>query len=161
MASIRKKIPGIPRIFRNPDKMTDETTKRCSNCGQYLPLSEFYKRKTFKDGLDYWCKSCYREYNKIRYETHQSDMLSHTRKYRNCVTKPSCTRVGGRGAQFELFVCEICGTEFRRRKTAVDYDYEHRGYLPRFCSRECRVESMRKSHKSKYEKEIERIKKEI
>ena len=161
MASIRKKIPGIPRIFRNSDKMTDEKTKVCKKCGRELPLSEFYKHKTTKDGLIPWCKSCLKEYNKIRYETHKSDVITRTRKYLKCVTKPSCPRVGGRGAQFELFVCEICGTEFRRRKTTVDYDYERRGYLPRFCSKECRYESMRESHKSKYEKEIERVKKEI
>ena len=160
MASICKTIPGIPRIFRNPDKMTEEKTKVCSKCGRELPLSEFNKQKSKKDGLCYWCKSCAREYNKIRRETHRSDMLTHQRKYNKCVTKPSCPRVGGKGAQFELFVCEVCGTEFRRLKTQVDYNYEHRGGLPRFCSNECRFESMRKSHKSKYAKEIERIKKE-
>ena len=140
--------------------MTDEKTKVCTKCGRELPLSEFVKQKKSKDGLMYWCKSCVREYNIIRYETHKSDMLTHQHKYYKCTTKPSCPRVGGHGAQFELFVCEVCGTEFRRSKAQVDYDYEHRGYLPRFCSKECRVESRRKSHKSTYEKEIERIKKE-
>ncbi len=137
--------------------MTDEKTKKCSKCGRELPLSEFPKDKTSKDRLSYWCKSCQRERSKIWYDTHPSDV----RKYWKCVTKPSCPRVGGRGAQFELFVCEVCGTEFRRLKSTVDYHYEHCGYLPRFCSKECRDESQRKSHTSKYAKEIERIKKEI
>ena len=160
MAPIRKKIPGIPRIFRNSDKMTDEKTKVCTKCGRELPLSEFHKDKLTNDGLRSWCKSCCNEHRKIWYETHKSDALTYMRKYHKCVTKPSCPRVGGYGAQFETFICEICGTEFRRSKTQVDYDYERRGNLPRFCSRECRVESLRKSHKSKYAKEIERIKKE-
>ena len=141
--------------------MTDEPTKKCSKCGRELPLSEFCKDKTSKDRLSYWCKSCKREYDKIRYETHKSDVITRARKYLKCVTKPSCPRVGGRGAQFELFSCEICGKEFRRSKSKVDYEYEHYGHLPRFCSSECKYESMRKSHKSKYEKEIERIKKEV
>ena len=140
--------------------MTDEKTKKCSKCGRELPLSEFSKQKATKDGLISWCKSCTREYSKIRYETHKSDELTRWRKYRKCVTKPSCPRVGRNGAQFELFVCEVCGTEFRRLKSMVDYDYERRGILPRYCSNECRFESMRKSYKSKYAKEIERIKKE-
>ena len=140
--------------------MTDEKTKVCTKCGQELPLSEFVIQKKSKDGLMYWCKSCMKEYNKIRYETHQSDLLTHNRKYYKCTTNPSCPRVGGKGAQFELFVCEVCGTEFRRLKSNVDYEYERHGSLPRFCSRECYHESQRKSHKSKYEKEIERIKKE-
>ena len=141
--------------------MTEEKTKVCTKCGRELPLSEFNKHEATKDGLTYWCKLCYKEYHINWYETHKSDVITRARKYLKCVTKPSCPRVGGRGAQFELFSCEVCGTEFRRLKSKVDYQYEHYGYLPRFCSRECQYESMRKSHKSKYEKEIERIKKEI
>ena len=140
--------------------MTDEKTKVCSKCGRELPLSEFTKDKRNNDGLDYWCKSCCREHHKIWYEIHKSDQNTLKRKYRKCVTKPSCPRVGGKGAQFETFICEICGKEFRRLKSDVDYYYEHCGYLPRFCSRECNYVSMRKSYKSKYAKEIERIKKE-
>ena len=144
--------------------MIEELTKICTKCGRELPLSEFTKHKITKDGLNHWCKSCCNERNIIWYETHKSDVLTYRhnyrRKYYKCVTKPSCTRVGGYGAQFELFVCEVCGAEFRRSKSHVDYQYEHYGRLPRFCSKECYFESMRKSHKSKYEKEIERIKKE-
>ena len=145
--------------------MTDELTKVCTKCGRELPLSEFNKFKISNDGLQCWCKSCMREYqreyHKIRYETHKSDVITRARKYLKCVTKPSCPRVGGRGAHFELFTCEVCGKEFRRLKSIVDWHYEHRGILPRFCSRECQYESRRKSHKTKYEKEIERIKREI
>jgi len=140
--------------------MTDEKTKVCTKCGRELPLSEFSKQKATKDGLIPWCKTCVREYNVIRYKTHRSDALTHRHKYYTCITKPSCPRVGGRGAQFELFTCEVCGKEFRRSKSNVDWNYEQRGILPRFCSKECRVESLRKSHKTKYETEIERIKKE-
>ena len=140
--------------------MTDETTKVCAKCGRELPLSEFSKQKKSKDGLIPWCKSCLKEYHINWYETHKSDVLNRQNKYNKCVYKPSCPRVGGRGARFELFTCEVCGKEFRRLKSVVDYGYEHRGYLPRFCSRKCKYESMRKSHKSKYEKEIERIQKE-
>ena len=141
--------------------MTNELTKVCPKCGRELPLSEFCKDKTSKDRLSYWCKSCKREYDKIRYETHKSDVITRARKYLKCVTKPSCPRVGGRGAQFELFSCEICGKEFRRLKNQVDWNYEHRGTLPRFCSKECQFEAMLKTHKSKYANEIERIKKEV
>jgi len=150
--------------------MTDEKTKVCTKCGRELPLSEFSKHKITKDGLKNWCKSCTREYDKIRYETHKpdkltSDELAHKHKYwskyYNCVAKPSCLRVGRYGAQFETFICETCGKEFRRLKSSVDSNYKHRGYLPRFCSKECYFESRRKSHTSEYAKEIERIKKEI
>lgn len=32
--------------------------KNCTKCKTLLPLGEFSKNKTMKDGLSYWCKSC-------------------------------------------------------------------------------------------------------
>ena len=152
--------------------MTNELTKVCPKCGRELPLSEFNINKRNKDGLQTYCKECrkvYRENHreeilkqkKVYRENNQGDLLKYQKGYYKCVTNPSCPRVGGLGAQFEIFTCEICGKEFRRRKTQVDYNYEHRGYLPKYCSKECQYEAMRKTHKSKYAKEIERIKKEV
>lgn len=33
-------------------------TKKCSKCGRELPLSEFSKNNSTKDGYDYYCRSC-------------------------------------------------------------------------------------------------------
>ena len=33
-------------------------TKICSKCEKVLPLTEFYKHKLNKDGLQYMCKKC-------------------------------------------------------------------------------------------------------
>lgn len=33
-------------------------TKKCSKCGRELPLSEFGKNSTVKNGYDYYCRSC-------------------------------------------------------------------------------------------------------
>jgi len=137
--------------------MTDELTKVCPKCGRELPLSEFNKDKSRKDGLNVYCKEC----RKIYYENNLSDLLKKQRKYHKCVTNPSCPRVGRLGAVFETFTCEICGKEFRQYKSAVDWFYELRGTLPKYCSKECQYEASRKTHKSKYAKEIERIKKEV
>lgn len=41
-----------------------ENTKRCSKCGRELPLSEFYKRKSSKDGLQAYCKDCKKQHGK-------------------------------------------------------------------------------------------------
>ena len=35
-----------------------EGFKRCSKCGRVLPLADFNKRKSSKDGLQYYCKDC-------------------------------------------------------------------------------------------------------
>ena len=125
-----KKYREYQEFLGTQIKMIEEKTKVCTKCGRELPLSEFTKHKITKDGLDHCCKSCQNEYYKIWYKTHRSDALTNMQKYYKCISKPSCQRVGGRGAQFELFVCEVCGTEFRRRKSEVDWIYEHRGYLP-------------------------------
>jgi len=140
--------------------MTGELTKVCTKCGRELPLSEYCADKSRKDGLTCWCKSCWKKHTKIYFEARHEERLKKNRVYYECVKKPSCPRVGGYGAVFETFTCEICGKEFRRLKSNVDNMYEYQGYLPRFCSRECLHESRRKTLKSKYEKEIERIKKE-
>ena len=156
--------------------MTNELTKVCPKCGRELPLNEFYKNKTRKDGLQIYCKECQKESDKLYRENHTDDIskyqkeyrennhsyvLKRAKKYNECVKNPSCPRVGRLGAQFEVFICEICGAEFRRLKNQVDWNYEHRGTLPKYCSKECQFEAMRKTHKSKYAKEIERIKKEV
>lgn len=39
-------------------------TKKCSNCKEEKPLSEFSKKSSTKDGLHYRCKPCLSEYSK-------------------------------------------------------------------------------------------------
>jgi len=168
------------------DRMTDGM-KRCNRCGRELSLSEFHKEKSRKDGYFVWCKECRAEYDANHYtdhkdrinersakyrkenkekiaemdaeyrEEHKDEYKVRQRKYRNCVTKPSCLLVGGRGAEFELFACEVCGKEFRRNKSYVEWQYEHTGYLPRFCSRVCMGVAKRKGYLSPNERRIRRI----
>lgn len=39
-------------------------TKKCSRCGRELPVTEFYKKSDTPDGLQSWCKECFREAEK-------------------------------------------------------------------------------------------------
>lgn len=39
-----------------------EQTKICNKCGRELPLTEFYRCSRNKDGLQYTCKSCHKQY---------------------------------------------------------------------------------------------------
>ena len=41
--------------------------KRCGQCGKVLPISEFYKKKSSKDGYQAMCRSCKAEYDKAWY----------------------------------------------------------------------------------------------
>lgn len=153
-----------------------ELIKRCPKCGCELPLNEFGKNKKNKNGLQCYCKVCARNISKAYYDNHKyerhisakkyrdnhkSEISLRDKKYYSCVKKPSCLRVGGNSAQFEVFTCKICGREFRRNKAKVNWRHKYYGTSPNFCSKECQFESMKKSHKSKYENEIERIKKEV
>lgn len=102
-------------------------------------------------------KECYEQY-RIQYRRENREELNKKRKtYYYCEKNPSCNLPGKLGAAFVLFNCEVCGKEFRRRKRFVDYNYENRGYLPRFCSLKCLHESRRKTYESPYEKKIKEI----
>lgn len=41
-------------------------TKRCSHCGETLPISKFVHNRSTKDGYDYWCSYC-RSHKKREY----------------------------------------------------------------------------------------------
>lgn len=41
--------------------------KECTKCGETKPVSEYYKNKVFKDGLQYSCKKCALSYANARY----------------------------------------------------------------------------------------------
>lgn len=44
--------------------MNDKTDKKCSQCNQIKPLSEFYKNKNYAKGYCARCKNCISKYNK-------------------------------------------------------------------------------------------------
>jgi YHS domain-containing protein len=146
--------------------MTDipEGFKRCLKCGEIKAFSEFHKNKNCKDGHKSWCKECMKEYMKEyskKYNIqHYNEQIKRLNKYNKCVKNPKCPLVGGGGAEFVIFKCPICGTQFRKIKSYVDWKYEKNGQIVFYCSKECHNESMRKSHKTDYEKNIKRIRKE-
>jgi len=166
-------------------------SKRCTKCGEEKPLEEFNKDRCAHDGLYSWCKPCKKESRRRHYEENleqftesrrrrygenrereldgvrkyheenREQVLAGHRRYIHCVNNPACPAVGGRGAEFIIFTCGVCGKEFRRLKAAVDWRYEHEGRLPQFCSRSCTDASKRKDYKSPYARNIERIKKAV
>ena len=44
----------------------EKGTKVCSKCKRELPISEFYKNKSNKDGFECYCKKCVAEYDKTK-----------------------------------------------------------------------------------------------
>lgn len=49
-----------------------ENSKICSTCGKRLPISAFNRDKSRKDGYQYRCKNCYRDWYNTRYATEKS-----------------------------------------------------------------------------------------
>ncbi len=58
-------------------------TKKCSNpkCGHVLPLGEFHKDPSRKDGLCFRCKECESQRNKKYRGGHQTEIVRRKREY--------------------------------------------------------------------------------
>lgn len=52
-------------------------TKICSRCKDAKPLNQFNKHKGSKDGLQWECKACQKEYNIKRYENSRPNLKNH------------------------------------------------------------------------------------
>ena len=44
-----------------------QSCKRCCECGEIKPLTEFNRSSKGKDGYQWKCRACYKAYNKSRY----------------------------------------------------------------------------------------------
>ncbi len=53
--------------------------KKCSKCKEIKPLNEFHKDRTRKDGYQYECKICRRQY----YEEHREELKQQSKQYRD------------------------------------------------------------------------------
>lgn len=58
------------------------TSKRCPDCGEVKPASEFWNRKASSDGLAYYCKACFGLRNSRSYRKRQAEQGREARPYR-------------------------------------------------------------------------------
>lgn len=49
-------------------------TKKCSKCGRKLPLSEFSKNNSTKDGYESYCRGCKNQYVKELRQRHKAEI---------------------------------------------------------------------------------------
>lgn len=55
--------------------------KVCFKCGRELPVEQFSKNKTRKDGLDTKCKECAKQYMQQYYEENKEKIIQHNTQY--------------------------------------------------------------------------------
>ena len=58
----------------------ERVEKPCNHCGDTKPLSEFYKNKNNKSGIDSWCKACRRKYKRQHRARNYERILHRTRE---------------------------------------------------------------------------------
>ena len=60
--------------------MNQELTKKCSHCHEIKPITEYYKRKSKKDGYEYQCKKCESTRRIKRYNKYKEKELDYQHK---------------------------------------------------------------------------------
>ena len=55
-----------PVTVRDASTVCGNDTKTCTKCVEAKPLADFYKKRKSRDGADWMCKECVRDYNKKR-----------------------------------------------------------------------------------------------
>lgn len=62
--------------------MENIKTKICTKCKLKKFVDEFHKKKSFKDGLNYWCKKCSSKYKKDWNISNPEKRKNQTKRYR-------------------------------------------------------------------------------
>ena len=110
-------------------------SKKCTKCLTEKPLCEFNKQKNTKDGLRYYCKSCWKDYKLdwSRRNKGKVSKINRKQRYSHCVNyKETETRY------LVTNNCECCGKTFDDTKAnhkCVDHkDDQIRGIICHSCN---------------------------
>ena len=121
-------------------------TKVCSVCKQDLPLEDFHRSKSSRDGRGYRCAKCdysaQKEYKKRRYETYKVQRRTVQRKHKYGLTDEQFTKLLGD----QCGKCACCGVELddswtrqhKHNKLVIDHDHKTglvRGLLCTMCNK--------------------------
>lgn len=110
-------------------------TKICKKCGRELPISEFHKNKSKKDGYSSWCKECNKEHEKKRradnpkyfkqwYEENREASLERMKEYNKQYRKTFksyCFNIRSHNIKNDRKYCRIGGELPSNYPTVEDY----------------------------------------
>ncbi|MFX1274144.1 MAG: endonuclease domain-containing protein [Promethearchaeota archaeon] len=104
--------------------MEKSEKKKCCKCKLILPATSefFYKNRTQKSGLDGWCKSCKKEYDKSRYKKYKYGLSNYDF---NKMKKKQENR------------CAICGITFTNKfpyQPFVDHNHKNNNLRELLCN---------------------------
>jgi hypothetical protein len=91
--------------------------KKCSNCNEYKPLTEYYANPRTIDGFSNKCKECYREYARVYAITERGKIAANQRKYLWGIRHPlekaahAFLRVALKAGRVKRLACAVCGNE--------------------------------------------------
>lgn len=112
--------------------------KRCSRCETERPVEEFNRHKGTKDGLNSWCKPCYREYTRTKaYKAKSAEYHLRVGKPRRknnpeyvvkCKARDVVKTATKRGhiAKARDCPCGACGGAAEQYHHLLGYETEHR-----------------------------------
>lgn len=114
--------------------------KLCQHCQTHKPTSDFWKNKSTKDGLQAWCKDCWKDITALRRNGPKREIELRQRQNRHLIRNFNITI-----EKYEQILesqngnCAICGTnpDYKRR-LSVDHDHATgriRGILCENCNR--------------------------
>jgi hypothetical protein len=128
------------------DESDDLIIRKCAQCGEEKPLTEYFRTKQGKRGRSYSCKICdYRKKRSSRERVKAANPAEYARRWREykkryelknperakrCYKNTYLKRDFGISideyeemVRLQNGVCKICGNPDRRRGLAVDHDH--------------------------------------
>jgi len=128
--------------------------KQCNKCKKILPVSKFNAGKSYKDGLQYTCRDCQKEYDRARYisdPTYGDRRRAQARKFWKKNHDPAKERNKKLVLQYGITigdydvmmkeqnnVCAICGNPASmeyRKVLNIDHCHETKNVRGLLCSR--------------------------
>lgn len=113
--------------------VTEQTTKRCSKCGETKPVTEFDRHRRTKSGYRSWCKRCRKLHDTSRTNYDRDRATAYRRKYGITVEHYNEQLKKQSGC------CYICKKKPTDRKLAVDHNHytgKVRGLLCTACNKD-------------------------
>ncbi len=81
--------------------------KRCARCKNFLPIEEFNKNKSFKDGYSHYCRKCMNSYRRERWKDWKQDKIHQRNQYKRRVSLDLCPQCAEKSLK-NIILCIDC-----------------------------------------------------